>query len=122
MRLAWNLVSRALFQWRDEESSRSFSRMRLQIGRKLLHGGAQYWKLLGRFFPKEVTVFAFVTMTFAYSGAPVNLSCLYRETHACPRRKLGRLPAGYSVGERDSVVRLRTQVGVRLEVTQHLRD
>src|ERR1700730_5695530 len=54
------------------------------------------------------------------TGAPVDLSCLYREIHAGPRREAGRLPARYFVGERNSVVRIRTQVGVRLEVTHHL--
>src|SRR6266478_1316443 len=41
------------------------------------------------------------------TGAPVDLSCLYREIHACPRRKLGRLPAGYFVGELNSAVPIR---------------
>jgi hypothetical protein len=54
------------------------------------------------------------------TGAPVDLSCLYREIHSGPRREVGRLPARYFVCERNSVVRIRTQVGVRLEVTQHL--
>src|ERR1700693_1236191 len=54
------------------------------------------------------------------TGAPVDLSCLYREIHSGPRREVGRLPARYFVCERNSAVRIRTQVGVRLEVTQHL--
>src|SRR5258708_25966087 len=43
-----------------------------------------------------------------------------REIHSGPRREPGRLPACYFVGERNSVVRIRTQVRMRLEVTEHL--
>src|SRR5438132_4753438 len=56
------------------------------------------------------------------TGAPVDLSCLYREIHSGPRRKLGRLPAGYFVGELNSAVQIRAQVRMSLEITQHLRD
>ena len=52
--------------------------------------------------------------------APEALSCLHREIHSCPRRELGRLPAGYSVGERNAVVRIRTQIGMSLEVTERI--
>src|SRR5437867_12595439 len=37
-----------------------------------------------------------------------------------PRRELARWPAGDSVCERNSVGRIRTQVGMRLEVIEHL--
>src|ERR1700730_14848722 len=36
------------------------------------------------------------------------------------RRKLGRLPACYFVCERNSVVRIRTQVGMKLEILERL--
>src|SRR4029077_10890968 len=51
-------------------------------------------------------------------GAPVDLSCLYRKIHSGPRRKPGRLPAGYFVGELNSAVQIRAQVRMSLEVTQ----
>ena len=37
-----------------------------------------------------------------------------------PRRELGRLPACYFVCERNSVVRIRTQIGMSLEVPKRL--
>src|SRR5713226_1013258 len=43
-----------------------------------------------------------------------------RHIHSSPRRQLARLPAGYLVCERNSVVRIRTQVGMSLEVTERL--
>src|SRR5260370_38498271 len=52
--------------------------------------------------------------------ASVDLSGLDRETHGCPRRKLGRLPAGHFVCERNLIGRIRTQVGMRFPVTEHL--
>jgi hypothetical protein len=47
---------------------------------------------------------------------------LTREILSGPRRKLGRLPARYSVGERNLAVGIRTQVGMRLEVTERTCD
>src|SRR5258708_6058817 len=47
--------------------------------------------------------------------------CLNRDIQPSPRRKRGGLPAGYFVCERNSVVRIRTQVGMRFPVTEHLR-
>src|SRR5260370_29231679 len=68
----------------------------------------------------EIAVF--ILCLLRTGAAPVDLSRLDRETHACPRRKLGRLPAGYFVGELNSAVQIRAQVRMSLEVTQHLRD
>src|SRR5439155_9103562 len=42
--------------------------------------------------------------------------------HLGPRRELGRLPACYLVRERNSVGRIRTQIGVSLEVAEHCGD
>ena len=39
-----------------------------------------------------------------------------------PRGKLRRLSAGDSVGQRNCVARIRTEVGVGLEIGEHLRD
>src|SRR6202023_276965 len=47
-------------------------------------------------------------------------SCLDWEIHSSPRRELARLPARYFVCERNFVVRIRTQVGMSLEVAKHL--
>src|SRR6202041_4040992 len=46
----------------------------------------------------------------------------YREVRPSPRGKLRRLSAGDSVGQRNCVARIRTEVGVGLEVGEHLRD
>jgi len=45
---------------------------------------------------------------------------LCRKIHLGPRRELGRLPACYFVRERNSVGRIRTQVGMSFPVTEHL--
>jgi hypothetical protein len=45
----------------------------------------------------------------------LHLGVLDRDIQSSPRRKLGRLPACYFVCERNSVGRIRTQVGVRFE-------
>ena len=45
-----------------------------------------------------------------------------REICSCPRSKLYRLSAGDSVGQRDCIARIRTEVGVGFEVGEHLRD
>src|SRR6266513_3516402 len=49
-------------------------------------------------------------------------SILSREIHSGPRCELGRLPACYFVCERNSVGRIRTQVGMRFEVPEHRGD
>src|SRR5580693_7121945 len=53
-------------------------------------------------------------------GAPVDLRRLYVEIRLCPSRELGRLPAGYFACERNLIGRIRTQVGMRFPVTEHL--
>src|SRR5438128_973787 len=50
----------------------------------------------------------------------LGLRRMNRHIHSCPRRQLARLPAGYLVCERNSVVRIRTQVGMSLEVPERL--
>ena len=51
------------------------------------------------------------------SGARVD-----REIHSGPRGELGRLPACHFVRERNSVARIRTQIGMRLEVGKRRCD
>src|SRR6266511_3475724 len=52
----------------------------------------------------------------------LHLGVLDRDIQSSPRRKLGRLPACYFVRERNSVGRIRTQVGMRFEVPEHRGD
>ncbi len=52
----------------------------------------------------------------------MHLGVLDRDIQSSPRRKLGRLPACYFVCERNSVGRIRTQVGMRFEVPEHRGD
>ncbi len=47
-------------------------------------------------------------------------STLYRNIHSRPRRKRGRLPAGDSVCERNSIRRIRAQIRVRFEVSERV--
>src|SRR6266446_10615181 len=44
---------------------------------------------------------------------------LDRDIQSSPRRKLGRLPACYFVCERNSVGRIRTEIGMCLEILEH---
>src|SRR5437899_3161306 len=48
------------------------------------------------------------------------LGCLDPEIGLRPRRELGRSPAGDLVRERNLIGRLRTEVGVRFPVAEHL--
>src|SRR6267378_8016963 len=57
-----------------------------------------------------------------FSSDIVLQSCLDREIHSSPRRKPARQPACDLVCERNSVVRIRSQVGMSLEVTERLCD
>src|SRR4029077_8234501 len=68
------------------------------------------------------TVFPFRSIVpgwFALSEC-LHLGHLNRDIQSCPRRKLGRLPACYFVRERNSVGRIRTQVGMNFPVSEHL--
>src|SRR5260370_40774605 len=64
---------------------------------------------------------AFSQLRFALSEG-LHLGVSDREIKSSPRRKFGRLPAGYFVCERNSVRGSRTYIGLRLVVTEHLRD
>src|SRR5580765_250599 len=65
--------------------------------------------------------FSFVApVLYAMRAALEDLRCLNVEIRPCPRREPGRLLPGYSVCERNSIGRIRTQVGMRFPVTEHL--
>ena len=53
-------------------------------------------------------------------AAPEDLGYLNAEILSGPRREPGRSPAGYSVCERNLIGGIRTQVGMRFPVTEHL--
>src|SRR5258706_15420114 len=64
-------------------------------------------------------VSAFSQFRFALSEW-LHLGVLDRDIQSSPRRKLGRLPAYYLVCERNSIGRIRTQVGMNFPVIEHL--
>src|SRR5205809_864933 len=69
-------------------------------------------------FPSPQTRGSF--LPFASLSEWLHLGALDRDIQSSPRRKLGRLPACYFVRERNSVGRIRTQVGMSFPVTEHL--